>query len=177
MSRAKKKDDPTAIPEFLKRRLTEHNEKHGKYIPRQYEDKFIRQREDGTKVYMYQLVEEAHRLMPDGTKVYEKSGTHREWVMPDYEKPIKRSDIHTTIDLEIFKAINSLKHAKKRPVIAAVREALLKSDVADKLPKNVGIAISRRIGILVEKRNLEYVQETKTRKVLREGKYKYVSGR
>jgi len=179
LSKKIKTDDVgPAIPEFL-RRWREHEAKHGKFVPRKYEDKFIRQREDGTKVYMYQLVEEAHRLMPDGTKIYERSGQHREWIMPEAPKrKPKRRDIHTIIDTEIFNAIKSLKHAKKRLVIAAVREVVTNNDeIAEYLPKNVGITISRRIAHLMSMNNLEMVQETKNRKVLREGKYKYVPGR
>ena len=176
--KVKTNDVDTAIPEFL-RRWSEHEEKFGKFVPRKYEDKFIRKRDDGTRVYIYQMVEEAHRLMPDGTKVYEKRGTHRDWVMPETPKrKPKRRDIHTIIDTEIFNAIKSLKHAKKRLVIAAVREAVTNNDeIAEYLPKNVGITISRRIAHLMTMNNLEMVQETKNRKVLREGKYKYVPGR
>lgn len=178
MPRAKKKTDELEIPEYLKR-LEEHHKEHGKFVPRQYENKFIRQREDGTKVYIFQMVEEAHRILPDGTKVYEKRGQNRDWIMPETPKrKPKRRDIHTIIDTEIFNAIKSLKHAKKRLVIAAVRDAVTSNkEIAEYLPKNVGITVSRRIAHLMTMNNLEMVQETKTRKVLREGKYKYVAGR
>lgn len=75
------------------------------------------------------------------------------------------------IDKEIFKAIDSLKHAKKRIVIRTVREALADEEG---LPKNVGSAVSRRITHLLEGRYLELEKQTKTRTVLVKGKYKYV---
>jgi len=181
LAQAEKEEDypDIDIPSELDRRLKEYHAVHGRYVPRQYENKFIRQREDGTRVYIYQMVEEAHRIMPDGRKVYEKTGQHREWIMPEAPKrKPKRADIHIIIDTEIFTAMKSLKHAKKRLVIAEVRNALQKNeDIAEYLPKNVGVAISRRIAHLIAMHNVEIVQETKNRKVLREGKYKYVAGR
>lgn len=177
MAKAKKKDD-LLIPNVLKR-IEEQDKATGKRVPAKFEQRFIRQREDGTKVYIFQLLEEAHTLMPDGTKIYDSVGNKRKWIMPEMapRKP-KRRDIHTIIDTEIFNAIKSLKHAKKRLVIAAVREAVTSNkEIAEYLPKNVGITISRRIAHLMTMNNLEMVQETKTRKVLREGKYKYVPGR
>ena len=166
------------IPDVLKR-IDEQDKESGKRVPAKYEQKFIRQREDGTKVYMFQMIEEAHTLMPDGRKIYDSVGSKRKWIMPEIapRKP-KRRDIHTIIDTEIFKAMKSLKYAKKRLVIAAVREAVKNNEeIAEYLPKNVGITISRRIAHLMTMNNIEIVQETKTRKVLREGKYKYVPGR
>lgn len=177
MAKAKKKDD-LEIPDVLKR-IQKLDAEHGQYVPARYESKLVRTRSDGTKVYVYQKIEEAHRLMPDGTKKYENVGMKRKWIIPESapRKP-KRKDIHTIIDKEIFNAIKSLKHAKKRLVIAAVREAVKSNEeIAEFLPKNVGITISRRIAHLMTMNNLEMVQETKTRKVLREGKYKYVPGR
>ena len=88
---------------------------------------------------------------------------------------IKRRDIHTTIDKAIFSAIDNLKHAKKRVVIAEVRRVMLADEkLADMLPKNLGTSISRRIAHLVDKRNLAYEQQTKARRVLVKGKYRYV---
>lgn len=177
MAKAKKKDD-LEIPNILQR-FAEQDKETGKRVPAKYEQKFIRQREDGTKVYIFQMLEEAHTLMPDGRKIYDSVGSKRKWIMPELSprKP-KRRDIHTIIDTEIFNAIKSLKYAKKRLVIAAVREAVKNNEeIAEYLPKNVGITISRRIAHLMTMNNLEMVQETKTRKVLREGKYKYVPGR
>lgn len=177
MTKASRKDG-LEIPNILQR-IEEQDKETGKRVPAQFEQRFIRQREDGTKVYIFQLLEEAHTLMPDGRKIYDSVGNKRKWIMPETapRKP-KRRDIHTIIDTEIFNAIKSLKHAKKRLVIAAVREVVTNNDeIAEYLPKNVGITISRRIAHLMTMNNLEMVQETKTRKVLREGKYKYVPGR
>lgn len=170
--------DDLEIPDILKR-LEKHDAEHGKYVPPQYESKLVRTRSDGTRVYVYQKTEEAHRIMPDGRKVYDNSGSKRKWILPEIapRKP-KRRDIHSIIDVEIFNAIKTLKHAKKRLVIAEVRNVVTKNDeIAEYLPKNVGITISRRIAHLMTMNNLEMVQETKTRKVLREGKYRYVPGR
>ena len=95
--------------------------------------------------------------------------------MSKFVPKVKRRDIHTTIDKEIFKAIDNLKYAKKRLVIAEVRRVMLLDDnIVDKLPKNLGTSISRRIGHLVDKRNLAYEQQTKARRVLVKGKYRYV---
>ena len=174
MAKAKKVTDDT--PSWLDQRLKDHYEEHGKYVGPKMEQVLLKVREDGTKVYMMHTVDKAHRLYPDGTKVYESENT--QWVMPNSSprKP-KRRDIHTTIDKQIFKAVDSLKHAKKRVVIKEVRNMLMEmDDITEYLPKNVGITISRRIGILVDKRNLEYEKQTKTRTVLVRGKYKYVGG-
>jgi|TARA_Y100000389_G_scaffold106066_1_gene102998 hypothetical protein len=165
--------DEIEVPNILKR-LADHNAEHGTYVSAKYEQKFIRQREDGTKVYMFRIVDEAHRIMPDGKKVYDNEGK-RKWIMPAStpRKP-KRRDIARVIDLEIFKAMSSLKHAKKRVVIATVREALTTCEHKEHLPKNVGVAISRRISSLLDSRHIEIEQQTKSRKVLVKGKYKYV---
>lgn len=166
--------DELEVPDILKR-LADHNAEHGKYVSPKYEQKFIRQREDGTKVYVFRKIEDAHRIMPDGRKVYENESSGRKWIMPAStpRKP-KRRDIARTIDLEIFKAMSSLKHAKKRVVIATVREALATCEHKEHLPKNVGVAISRRISSLLDSRHIEIEQQTKSRKVLVKGKYKYV---
>ena len=171
MARSKKKDE---IPTFLQR-LAKIEEEEGKRVSAKYEQKFIRQREDGTKVYVFRIIEEAHTLMPDGRKVYDNAGSKRKWIMPEPvpRKP-KRSDIHRVIDLEIFKAMESLKYAKKRLVIAEVRNQLSDSEHKEYLPKNVGVAISRRISALIDSRHIEIEQQTKSRKVLVKGKYKYV---
>lgn len=171
MARSKKKDE---IPTFLQR-LAKIEEEEGKRVSAKYEQKFIRQREDGTKVYVFRVIEEAHTLMPDGRKVYDNAGSKRKWIMPEPvpRKP-KRSDIHRVIDLEIFKAMESLKYAKKRLVIAEVRNQLSDSEHKEYLPKNVGVAISRRISALIDSRHIEIEQQTKSRKVLVKGKYKYV---
>lgn len=171
MARSKKKDE---IPNFLQR-LAKIEEEEGKRVSAKYEQKFIRQREDGTKVYVFRIIEEAHTLMPDGRKVYDSAGSKRKWIMPEPvpRKP-KRSDIHRVIDLEIFKAMESLKYAKKRLVIAEVRNQLSDSEHKEYLPKNVGVAISRRISALIDSRHIEIEQQTKSRKVLVKGKYKYV---
>lgn len=171
MARSKKKDE---IPNFLQR-LAKIEEEEGKRVSAKYEQKFIRQREDGTKVYVFRIIEEAHTLMPDGRKVYDNAGSKRKWIMPEPvpRKP-KRSDIHRVIDLEIFKAMESLKYAKKRLVIAEVRNQLSDSEHKEYLPKNVGVAISRRISALIDSRHIEIEQQTKSRKVLVKGKYKYV---
>lgn len=171
MARSKKKDE---IPNFLQR-LAKIEEEEGKRVSAKYEQKFIRQREDGTKVYVFRVIEEAHTLMPDGRKVYDNAGSKRKWIMPEPvpRKP-KRSDIHRVIDLEIFKAMESLKYAKKRLVIAEVRNQLSDSEHKEYLPKNVGVAISRRISALIDSRHIEIEQQTKSRKVLVKGKYKYV---
>ena len=166
------------IPSSLQRKI-EEIDKDSRWVPAKYENILISTKKDGTKVYLYQKVDDAHRILPDGRKVYDNVGAKRKWIMPDTapRKP-KRRDIHTIIDEEIFVAIKTLKHAKKRLVIAAVREAVTKNEeIAEYLPKNVGITISRRIAHLMTMNNLEMVQETKTRKVLKEGKYKYVPGR
>jgi len=165
--------DELEVPDILKR-LADHNAEHGTYVAAKYEQKFIRQREDGTKVYMFRIVDEAHRIMPDGRKVYDNEGK-RKWIMPAStpRKP-KRRDIARVIDLEIFKAMSSLKYAKKRVVIATVREALTTCEHKEHLPKNVGVAISRRISSLLDSRHIEIEQQTKSRKVLVKGKYKYV---
>lgn len=154
----------------LDTKLAEHYPEHGKYVGPVMEQVLIKTREDGTKVYMMHTIDRAHRLFPDGTKVYEDDRTN--WIMPTAgsRKP-KRRDIHTMIDKEIFKAIDSLKHAKKRIVIRTVREALTDEEG---LPKNVGSAVSRRITHLLEGRYLELEKQTKTRTVLVKGKYKYV---
>jgi hypothetical protein len=156
--------------------MEEHYAIHGRVVPARYEEKLIRKREDGTRVYIFQMVEEEYTIHPDGTKTYRGRNGGRNWIIPDMPKrKPKRRDIHTIIDKEIFKAMKELKHAKKRLVIAAVRTALQqKEDIAEYLPKNVGITISRRIAHLVTMNNIEYVKETKTRTVLSEGKYKYV---
>jgi hypothetical protein len=121
------------------------------------------------------MIEEAHTLMPDGTKVYDSSGSKRKWVMPDpVQRKPRRSDIHRIIDQQIFKAMDSLKYAKKRLVIAEVRNKLSDSEHTEHLPKNVGVAISRRISALIDSRHIEIEQQTKSRKVLVRGKYKYV---
>lgn len=171
MARSKKKDE---IPTFLQR-LAKIEEEEGKRVSAKYEQKFIRQREDGTKVYVFRVIEEAHTLMPDGRKVYDNAGSKRKWIMPEPvpRKP-KRSDIHRVIDLEIFKAMESLKYAKKRLVIAEVRNQLSDSEHKEYLPKNVGVAISRRISALIDSRHIEIEQQTKSRKVLVKGKYRYV---
>ena len=171
MARSKKKDE---IPTFLQR-LAKIEEEEGKRVSAKYEQKFIRQREDGTKVYVFRVIEEAHTLMPDGRKVYDNAGSKRKWIMPEPvpRKP-KRSDIHRVIDLEIFKAMESLKYAKKRLVIAEVRNQLSDSEHKEYLPKNVGVAVSRRISALIDSRHIEIEQQTKSRKVLVKGKYKYV---
>ena len=58
--------------------------------------------------------------------------------MPQTKRTPKRRDIHSTIDRQIFKAMDTLKHAKKRLVIAAVRNALLEDEeIKEYLPKNV----------------------------------------
>jgi len=167
---AKKKQEVDNVPSWLDQRLKDHYEEHGKYVGPKMEQVLLKVREDGTKVYMMHTVDKAHRLYPDGTKVYESENT--QWVMPNSSprKP-KRRDIHTMIDKEIFKAIDSLKHAKKRVVIKTVREALADNE---HLPKNVGSAVSRRITFLLEGRYLELEKQTKTRTVLVKGKYKYV---
>ena len=173
MAKSKKKDE-LQVPTFLQR-LAEHDKEHGKRVSAKYEQKFIRQREDGTKVYVFRIIEEAHTLMPDGRKIYDNSGSKRKWVMPDPvpRKP-KRADIHRVIDLEIFKAMDSLKYAKKRLVISEVRNQLSDSEHKEYLPKNVGVAISRRISALIDSRHIEIEQQTKSRKVLVKGKYRYV---
>jgi len=166
-------NDVLEVPDILKR-LDDHNAEHGTYVSAKYEQKFIRQREDGTKVYMFRIVDEAHRLMPDGRKVYDNEGK-RKWIMPQTKRTPKRRDIHSIIDKQIFKAMDALKYAKKRLVIAEVRRVMLLDDnIVDKLPKNLGTSISRRIGHLVDKRNLAYEQQTKARRVLVKGKYRYV---
>lgn len=166
--------DALEIPTFLQR-LAEHENKHGKYVGPKFEQKFIRKREDGTKVYVWSMIEEAHTLMPDGTKVYDSSGSKRKWVMPDpVQRKPRRSDMHRIIDQQIFKAMDSLKYAKKRLVIAEVRNKLSDSEHTEHLPKNVGVAISRRISALIDSRHIEIEQQTKSRKVLVRGKYKYV---
>lgn len=103
-------------------------------------------------------------------KVVDVSGLCAE---PVQRKP-KRRDIHRIIDLEIFKSMDSLKYAKKRLVIAEVRNQLSDSEHEEYLPKNVGVAISRRISALIDSRHIEIEQQTKSRKVLVKGKYKYV---
>lgn len=174
--KTKKSEDILEIPEFL-RRLDEMQEKVGKYVPAKYENKFLKQYPDGRKTYMYQMVEEAHYLMADGTKKYvNNKGESRKWIMPETKRTPKRRDIHSTIDRQIFKAMDTLKHAKKRLVIAAVRNALLEDEeIKEYLPKNVGVAISRRIAHLVSLQNIVYEKQTKSRTVLVRGKYKYVS--
>lgn len=164
------------IPTLLSRLKEQDGDR--RWVPVKYESRHINTRKDGTKVYMYATVEEAHWLYPDGRKVYQESPyeVKKKWVMPEYTAPIKRRDIHNVIDEEIFKAIENLKHAKKRVVIRTVREALAESEYKEHLPKNVGSAVSRRIQILLDKRNLELVRETKHRTVLQKGKYKYVKG-
>ncbi len=153
-------------------RLEKLYAEHGRLIAPRYEQKLLRKREDGTKVYIYQCVEEEHTLYPDGTKVYRGKNQGRDWVLPDpVKRKPKRRDIHTMIDKEIFKAIASLKHAKKRIVIRTVREAL---EGTEGLPKAVGSAVSRRITHLLDGRYLELEKQTKTRTVLVKGKYKYV---
>ena len=145
--------------------------------PARYAQKLIRVREDGTKVYMYEVVEESHYINEDGTKQYvgRNGGSQLKWSSSSYVPKIKRRDIHTTIDKAIFSAIDNLKHAKKRVVIAEVRRVMLADEkLADMLPKNLGTSISRRIGHLVDKRNLAYEQQTKARRVLVKGKYRYV---
>lgn len=79
MAKSKKKDE-LQVPTFLQR-LAEHDNEHGKRVPAKYEQKFIRQREDGTKVYVFRIVDEAHTLMPDGRKVYDNQGSGRKWIM------------------------------------------------------------------------------------------------
>jgi hypothetical protein len=167
-------DEMLDVPELLKR---EKDKALGNRIhrPARYEQKLIRVRDDGTKVYMFQIVEEAHYINEDGSKTYEGANKKTEWVMSKFVPKVKRRDIHTTIDKEIFKAIDNLKYAKKRLVIAEVRRVMLLDDnIVDKLPKNLGTSISRRIGHLVDKRNLAYEQQTKARRVLVKGKYRYV---
>jgi hypothetical protein len=167
-------NDVLEVPDILKR-LDDHNAEHGTYVAAKYEQKFIRQREDGTKVYMFRIVDEAHRLMPDGRKVYDNEGK-RKWIMPQTKRTPKRRDIHSIIDKQIFKAMDALKYAKKRLVIAEVRNALLENEeIKEYLPKNVGVTISRRIKHLVSLQNINYEKQTKNRTVLVRGKYKYVS--
>jgi hypothetical protein len=72
--------------------------------------------------------------------------------------------------------MDALKYAKKRLVIAEVRNALLENEeIKEYLPKNVGVTISRRIKHLVSLQNINYEKQTKNRTVLVRGKYKYVS--
>jgi hypothetical protein len=173
MAKSKKKDE-LEIPTFLQR-LAKHEDENGKRVSAKFEQRFIRKREDGTKVYVMTMVEEAHTLMPDGRKVYDSKGSKRKWIMPEpVQRKPKRSDMHRIIDLEIFKAMDSLKYAKKRLVIAEVRNQLSDSEHKEHLPKNVGVAISRRISALIDSRHIEIEQQTKSRKVLVRGKYKYV---
>ena len=95
--------------------------------------------------------------------------------MPDpVQRKPRRFDMHRIIDQQIFKAMDSLKYAKKRLVIAEVRDKLSDSEHTEHLPKNVGVAISRRISALIDSRHIEIEQQTKSRKVLVRGKYKYV---
>lgn len=174
MAKSKKKDE-LQIPNFLQR-LAVQDDEQGKFVPAKFEQKFIRKREDGTKVYIWSVIDEAHHVMPDGRKVYSNnSHSNRKWIMPEpVQRKPKRSDMHRIIDLEIFKAMDSLKYAKKRLVIAEVRNQLTDSEHTEHLPKNVGVAISRRISALIDSRHIEIEQQTKSRKVLVRGKYKYV---
>ena len=149
-------EDILEIPELL-RRLADNQDnapsKKYKWVPAKFEEKYIKLDQDGTKVYMYQEVEEVTDYMKMVEKFILKiplvSGIERKWVMPQTKRTPKRRDIHSTIDRQIFKAMDTLKHAKKRLVIAAVRNALLEDEeIKEYLPKNVGVAISRRIALI-----------------------------
>ena len=180
--KSKKSEDILEIPELLRRLADNQVDDQGKkykWVPAKFAEKYINIRPDGTKVYMYQEVEGSHRLYEDGRKVYSKdslsTGIEHKWVMPQTKRTPKRRDIHSIIDRQIFKAMDTLKHAKKRLVIAAVRNALLEDEeIKEYLPKNVGVAISRRIAHLVSLQNIIYEKQTKSRTVLVRGRYKYV---
>ena len=180
-TKKKKSDDLLEIPEFLKKLSENEVDDKGrkyKWVSAKFKEKLINQRPDGTKVYMYQEVEGSHRLYEDGTKVYSqdliRSGeTENKWKMPERaERPPKRKEIHLNIDLLIFKAVDEMKHAKKRLVMKYVRENLDEKYL--KIVKNITPAISRRIAHLVSLQNIVYEKQTKTRTVLVRGRYKYV---
>ena len=54
--------------------------------PARYAQKLIRVREDGTKVYMYEIVEESHYINKDGTKQYvgRNGGSQLKWSSSSY---------------------------------------------------------------------------------------------
>ena len=174
-------DEILDIPPLLKRLANDQVDSKGKkfkWVPAKFQEKYINTRPDGTKVYMYQEVEGSHRLYEDGTKVYSSDlirggETERKWVMPERKpRPPKRKDIHLAIDNLLFKAIGELKHAKKRLVMAYVREHLDEEYL--KTVKNITPVISRRISHLVSLQNIVYEKQTKSRTVLVKGRYKYV---
>jgi hypothetical protein len=142
-----------------------------------YENRLLKTRSDGTKVYSYEQVGKVYTIFDDGNYVMRDITVQKQkWIMPDLTKYIKpkRNDIHRQMDLDILDLVDSMATPTRRLLMKQFRLDKSENELYTDL-KNLSPALKRRIDSLIEGRYLEEEYSPKyKKKVLVKSKFKYV---